>query len=185
MQKLIKNLVIRFVMVIFILVLCAWPAGATVPGDIAGGLPLESVITNGLGAGLTIEAVLTQALDAGAQPEALFKAAVAQGADLSRVFKFYLDRCLTDTKLKGICTECDLMKWAREAGKDFVEIANAMMAAGGNLERVRGCLASLGYPNAETYTYAPPGPPVTQVGVGPTFPGGGGGGGGGVASPSL
>jgi hypothetical protein len=37
--------------IIFILVLGAWLVGATVPGDIAAGLPMERVIANGLGAG--------------------------------------------------------------------------------------------------------------------------------------
>ena len=91
-----------------------------------------------------MEAILGQALDAGANPEKLFKAAVAQGADLSRLFKYFLDRCAADPKLKDTCGACALMKWAKESGKDAVEIANAMMAAGGDLQQVRDCLASMG-----------------------------------------
>lgn len=187
MRNVMKNLGSRSVVIIFTLVLGAWPVGATVPGDVAAGLPLNKVIANGLGAGLTMESILGQALDAGANPENLFKAAIAQGADLSRLSKYFLDKCAADTRYKDVCAPCYLMKWAKEAGKDSVEIANAMMAAGGDLQQVRDCLAGLGYPGADTYAYSPPGPPVAPVGVGPSFPGGGGGGGGGggVASPSL
>jgi hypothetical protein len=189
MRNMLKNLGSRSVVIIFTLLLGVWPAGATVPGDIAAGVPLDRVIANGLGAGLTLEAVLGHALDAGANPEKLLKAAVAQGADLTRLFKYFMDKCAADPKLKDSCPPCSLMKWAKEAGKDPVEIANAVMAAGGNLQQVRDCLASMGVPGAETYAYSPPGPPVAPAGVGPTFPGGGGGGtsgttGGGVASPS-
>jgi hypothetical protein len=183
MRKVIKNLGSKSAVIIFIVVLGAWPVGATVPGDIAAGVPLDRVIANGLGAGLTIEAVLNQALDAGAKPEALFKAALAQGTDLTKLIKYFLDKCATDPNLKQTCAECDLMKWAKEMGKDPVGIANAIMAAGGDLQKVKDCLASLGVPNAESYAYSPPGPPDIPVGVGPSFPGGGGGGGG-VASPS-
>jgi hypothetical protein len=182
MRKAIKTFGIRCSLVVLIVALGACPVGATVAGDLAAKLPLTQVITNGLAAGLTIEAVLDQALDAGATPEDLFKAALAQGADLTRLFKFFMDKSATDTKYKDTCTCCNLMKWAKEAGKDLVEIANAMMAAGGDLTKVRDCLASLGYPGADTYAYSPPGPPAIPVGVGPTFPGGGGG--GGVASPA-
>jgi len=191
MRNVMKNLGIRSVVIIFILALGAWPVGATMPGDVAAGLPMERVIANGLGAGLTIEAVLNQAIDAGAKPEALFKAALAQGTDLTKLFKYFLDKAAADPKLRDTCTTCALMKWSKESGKDSVEIANAMMAAGGDLQQVKDCLASMGFPNAESYAYSPPGPPVAPAGVGPSFPGGGGGGGaggggggGGVASPS-
>jgi hypothetical protein len=167
------------VLVVIILVLGGLansPGYATVPGDITAGLPLGQVITNGLAAGMNIDAILGQALDAGANPEALFKAALAQGADLSGLFKYFLDRCAVDPSLKAVCTSnCVMMGWAQAAGLDPVAIANAMMAAGGNLQQVRDCLAGMGYPNADTYAYSPPGPPM---GIGPTFPGGGGGGGG-------
>ena len=185
MRKVIKNLGSRSAVLILILVLGPWPVGATVPGDIAAGVPLDRVIANGLGAGLTIEAVLNQALETGAKPEALLKAALAQGTDLTKIFKYFLDKCATDPNLKQTCPVCAWMIWAKEMGKDPVEIANAMMAAGGDLQTVRNCLDSMGYPSADTYAYSPPGPPDVPVGVGPTFPGGGGGGGGGVASPSL
>jgi hypothetical protein len=74
------------------------------------------------------------------------------------------------------------MGWAKEAGLDPVDIANAMMAVGGNLPGERW-LASIGYANADTYAYSPGGPPVVPTGIGSTFPGGGGG--GGVASPAV
>ena len=141
---------------------------------------MGQVITNGLAAGMSIEAILGQALDAGANPQTLFKAALAQGADLSGLFKYFLDRCAVDAALKAVCTPCTLMGWAQATGLDPVVIANAMMAAGGNLQQVRDCLAGMGYPNADTYAYSPPGPPI---GIGPTFPGGGGGGGGGGPTP--
>jgi hypothetical protein len=183
MRNMMKNWGSRGVVIIFILLLGAWPVGATVPGDVAAGMPMDRVIANGLGAGLTMEATLGQALDAGADPEKLFKAAVAQGDDLTRLFMYFLDRCATDPKLKDTCEPCVLMKWAKEAGKDAVGIANAMMAAGSNLQQVRDCLASMGLPNADTYAYTPPGPPAAPIGAGPSFPGGGGGGAG-VASAS-
>jgi hypothetical protein len=181
MWKSIMNLAAYICVVCLVLSLSASPAPATVAGDISAGLPLTQVIANGLGAGLSMETILDQACAAGADHEQLFKAAVAQGADLTKLFKYILDKAATDPKLKDTCTICNLMKWAKEAGKDLVEIANAMMAAGADLTKVRECLASLGYPGADTYTYSPPGAPETP-GVGPTFPGGGGG--GGVASTS-
>jgi hypothetical protein len=177
----------RCSLIIIILVLGVCPVGATVAGDMAAKLPLEKVITNGLAAGLTIEAVLGQALDAGANPENLFKAAMAQGGDLSRTMKYFMDKCATDSKFKDTCASCNLMKWAKESGKDSVEIANAMMAAGADLQQVRECLASMGYTG--TYEYTPGAVPMVPAGIGPTFPGGGGGGGtggggGGLVSPS-
>jgi hypothetical protein len=48
------------------------------------------------------------------------------------------------------------MKWTKEAGKDSLESANAMMA-GANLGKVRECLADMGVPGAETYSFTPPG----------------------------
>ena len=182
MGNVMKNLGSWSVVIIFILVLGAWPVGATVPGDIAAGLPLNSVVANGLGAGMTIGAIIGQALDAGANPEALFKAAIAQGADLSMVAKSFLDRAATDPRAGDIGTTDNMMKWAKEMGKDPVEIANAMMAAGANLDQVKRGLAAMGYVGADTYAYSPPGPPAVPAGVGPSFPGGGGG--GGAASPS-
>jgi hypothetical protein len=184
MQQLVRNWRLGSATIMLALLLGVLPARATVPGDVAAGLPLDKVIANGVGAGMTIEAVLGQALDAGAKPEALFKAAVAQGTDLSRLMKYYLDRSATDPRLKAECTVCNLMKWAREAGKDPVEIANAVMAAGGDLQQVRNCLADMGLSWADTYAYSTPGPPGVPYGGGPTFPGGGGGGGG-IASPSM
>ncbi|MCL4501561.1 MAG: hypothetical protein M1438_06850 [Deltaproteobacteria bacterium] len=166
-----------------ILLLGALPVWATVPGDVAAGLPADKIVANGLGAGMALEAIMTQALDAGAKAEAVFKAGIAQGADLSSLFKLFMDKLKYDPNFRGQCTICDLMKWAKEAGKDPVEIANAVMAAGGDLNDVRNCLASMGVPGAETYAYSPPGPPGGPSGVGPTFPGSGGG--GGVASPSM
>ncbi|MBW1992497.1 MAG: hypothetical protein JRI59_10390 [Deltaproteobacteria bacterium] len=165
------------------LLLVVSPVWATVPGDVAAGLPLEEVIANGLGAGLTPEAILAQALDAGADPKALLKAAIARGIEPSRVVKFFMDRCVIDARLKelGVCTPCQLMRLAVEAGLPMEEAANALMAAGAKLEDVRACLRELGYPGAETYTYTPPAPPAYPVAVGPTFPGWGGGG---VASPA-
>ncbi len=159
------------------------PGHATVPGDITAGLPLGRVIANGLAMGMSIDAILGQALDAGANPEALFKADLAQGADLSRLFKYFLDRSAIDLKLKDVCTPFALMGWAKEAGLDPVEIANAMVGAGGNLQQVRDWLASIGYANADTYAYSPAGPPAVPTGIGPTFPAGGGG--GGAASPAI
>src|SRR5665647_1787010 len=110
MGNVMKNFGSRSVVIIFILLLGAWPVGATVPGDISAGVPMDRVIANGLGAGLTLEATLGQALNAGANPEKLFKAAVAQGGDLSRLFKYFLDRCAADSKLKDTCGACALMK---------------------------------------------------------------------------
>ena len=43
------------------------------------------------------------------------------------------------------------MKWTKEAGKDWLESANAMMA-GVNWGKVRECLADMGIPSAETYS---------------------------------
>ena len=60
---------------------------------------------------------------------------------------------------------------------DMVEVANAMMAAGGQLDAVKSCLTSLGYADAGTYSYTPGAVPTAPSGVGPTFPGAGGGGG--------
>jgi hypothetical protein len=185
MRNVMKILGSRSVVIIFILLLGAWPVGATVSGDIAAGVPLNRVIANGLGAGLTIEAIIYQALDAGAAYCPLLKAALAQQVDIIRIFKVFMDKCSADPKLSKVCTTCNLMKCALEAGRDVVEVANAIMAAGGDLLQVRRCLASLGYPGAATYAYSPPEPPGPPAGVGPSFPGGsGGGGGGGVASPS-
>jgi len=151
------------------------PGHATVPGDITAGLPLGQVITNGLAAGMSIKAILDQALQAGADPCSLVKAAIAQKLDLSQVFKALSDLCAANPNLAASCSPCALMRCAAAAGVDQVTDANAMMAAGGNLQQVRDCLAGMGYPNADTYAYSPPGPPI---GIGPTFPGPGGTGGG-------
>ncbi len=164
------------------------PGHATVSGDINAGLPLTQVISNGQAAGMSIDAILDQALDAGVDPAALVKAAIAQKLDLSLIFKALNDKCSADPKLADTCAPCILMKAAVDAGIDMKTAANAMMAAGGNLQQVRDCPAGMGYPNANAYAYnppagIPPGAPVTPGGVGPTFPGGGGGGGGGTTPP--
>ena len=182
MRIVMKNLGNRSVAIIFILLLGAWPVGATVSGDMAAGVPLVRVIANGLGAGLTIEAIVNQALDAGAAYCPLLKAALAQRVDMARVFRACIDRCSGDTKLskeklRNECDPCNLMSCAVEAGRDMVEVADAMVAAGVNLARVKGCLAGMGYSGG----YNPPGPPAVPPGIGPTFPGGGAGG---IASPS-
>src|SRR5208337_1441587 len=88
-----------------------------------------------------------------------------------QIFKTLSDVCAANPNLAPTCTPCSLMNCAVAAGIDQVTAANAMMAAGGNLQQVKDCLASMGYPDADTYAYSPPGPP------GPTFiPCGGGGG---------
>jgi hypothetical protein len=190
MKRLIKGGGIKALALFLVMNLGVMPAGATVPGDIAAGLPLERVFANGLGAGLTIEAIVTQALDAGAEYCPVIKAARAQRLDLSRVFKALLERKCLPPEIA--CASCDLMKCAVLAGYDMVEVANALMAAGAKLMEVRACLGGLGFAAADTYAYSGPGTPVDSWG-GPNFPGGGGGaaspsysgGGGGVASPSL
>lgn len=156
------------------------PGHATVPGDIKAGMPLQQVITNGLAAGMSLDAIMDQALQSGADSCALAKAGIGLKLDLSQIFKTLNDLCSANPNLAATCTPCSLMKCAVDAGIDQVTAANAMMAAGGNLQQVRDCLASLGFPDAATYAYSPPGPPV---GLGPTFPGGGGGGGGGGTPP--
>lgn len=102
--------------------------------------------------GRGIEAVINQAMDAEVDPCALVKAAIALNLDLSLIFKALIDICSTDPKLAGTCTPCTLMKVAVEAGVGPVTAANAMMAAGAQLEAVRQCLASLGYAGADTYS---------------------------------
>lgn len=181
MGKVIKVLINKGGVLLLTLSLLVLPVGATVPGDIAAGLPLSKVITNGLGAGLTIEAIISQALAAGAQPKALFQAALTLGFELSRLFRIFLEQCLAAHQLSKICNPCVLMKWAVEAGKDMLEVANAMMAAGTKIDQVRICLANMGYPEAETYVYGPPAPPTYPLAIGPSFLGGGGGG---IASPA-
>lgn len=150
------------------------PGHATVPGDIKAGLPLSQVITNGLAAGMSLDAIMSQALQAGADVCALEKAAISLKIDLSQIFKTLSDVCAANQaanpNLAPSCTPCSLMNCAVAAGIDMVTAANAMMAGGGNLQQVRDCLASMGYPDAATYAYSPPGPPMG------TFPGGGGGG---------
>jgi hypothetical protein len=161
------------------------PCYATVAGDIKAGLPMTQVINNGLAAGMSIDAIMGQALEAGADPCSLVKAAVALKIDLAAVFKSLSDLCAAYPNLSVACSPCALMQCAVTAGVDMVTDANAMMAAGGNLQQVRDCLAGLGYPDAESFAYVP-GPPIMPAGIGPTFPGGGGGGGGTivvVASP--
>lgn len=160
----------------------ALPAGATVPGDMAAGVPMDQVISNGMAAGQSLEAVLSQAMDAGADPCSLERAAIALKLDLSRVIKFLSDKCAADPKWAGTCTPCSLMKCAVDSGVDAVEAANALMAAGATLDAVRQCLASVGYAGADTYAYSPVTPTVPS-GVGPTFPGAGGGGGTPVTGP--
>lgn len=178
MGKLIRIVAVKILLILIILNLWSLPCGASVSGDIAAGLPLDKVIANGLAAGMSIEAVLGQALDAGAETCPLIKAALANGIDLSRIFKILITKAEADPEFRRKCPTCTMMKCCVGAGKDVVEVANAMMAAGENLEQVRTCLGGLGFSGFETYTYTPPDAPV---GFGPTFPGGGGGG---VASPS-
>src|SRR5208337_501497 len=151
------------------------PGHATVSGEINAGLPLTQVISNGLAAGMSIDAILGQALDAGVDPSALVKAAISQKLDLSQIFKALNDKCSADPKFADTCAPCILMKCAADAGIDLKTVANAMMAAGGNLQQVRDCLAGLGYENAGAFAY--PEPATIPAGIGPTFPGGGGGGG--------
>ena len=151
------------------------PGHATVSGDINAGLPLSQVITNGLAAGMSLDAIMDQALQAGADVCSLEKAAIALKLDLPQIFRTLTDVCsanqAANPNVAPSCTPCALMNCAVTAGIDQVTAANAMMAAGGNLQQVKDCLASMGYPDADTYAYSPPGPP------GPTFiPGGGGGG---------
>lgn len=152
--------------------LLARPGAASVPGDLAAGLPLEQVMTNGLEAGLTVETILDQALEAGVSPADIVQAAVALELNLARVFKALMDR--------GVAVEV-LMRAAVAAGLDEVEAANTAMAAGAEMGEVRRALAALNYPGAETYTYRPPAPPLALPSVTPAFPGVGGGG---VASPA-
>ncbi len=174
-----------------ILLLGASPALATVAGDVAAGLPMDKVIDNGLKAGLALDTIIVQALDSGVEPCPVIKAALGRGLDLTKIFMLLTDYCRTsvagprkdDPKWCEACSTCSLMKCANELGRDPVEIANAMMAIGSDLDEVRNCLSKLGFPDAANYAYSPPGPPGYSGGVGPTFPGGGGG--GGVASPSM
>lgn len=65
------------------------------------------------------------------------------------------------------------MKWTKEAGKDPLESANAMMA-GANLGKVRECLADMGVPGAEIYSFTPPALPGVSVSIGHALPGDGG-----------
>lgn len=153
------------------------PAGATVAGDMAAGLPLEQVFAKGLAAHLTVAAVIDQALDAGAKPCPIIKAALAQHLDLAQVFKALLDHKYPPEET--VCTPCDAMKCAAAEGYDLVEVANALMVAGARLEQVRNCLASLGFAGAETYAYSGVAAPA-EVGAGAAFPAGGGG----TVSPS-
>ncbi len=154
---------------------------ATVSGDINAGLPLSQVITNGLAAGMSLDAIMDQALQAGADVCALEKAAIALKLELPQIFRTLTNVCsanqAANPNVAPSCTLCALMNCAVTAGIDQVTAANAMMAAGGDLQQVRDCLASLGYPDADTYAYSPPGPPGTN------FPGGGGGGPGPGHSP--
>jgi hypothetical protein len=190
MIKVMKTLGSRSAVIICILVLGAWPVGASVPGDIAAGLPLDRVVANGLGAGRTIEAIIDQALEAGAAYCPLLKAVLAQGVDLTRALKAFRDWCSADRelsadrKLMEVCDPCKLMRCAIEAGRDMVAVANAMIAAGADLDQVRGCLAGMGYAQADVYEYSPPEPLTVPSVTGPTFPSGGGGGSGEVGSPS-
>jgi hypothetical protein len=177
MSKLLRVGAVKLAIILLLLNLWSLPCGASVAGDISAGLPYEKVIANGLAAGLTIETILAQAVDAGAEICPLIKAALAQGADMARIFKALADKAQADPRFVAECSPCLMMKCAVDAGRDVVEVANAMMAAEGELDQVRTCLAGLGYPGSETYTYTPPGPPI---GPNPTFPGGGGG----VASPA-
>ena len=175
MVKLVKVARVWLAVILMLAGLGILPCHATVPGDMAAGLPLEKVIANGVAAGLDIDAIIVQAMDSGAELCPLVKAALAQGVSLSRLFGLLRDYC-ADISAKypkedprcEACTVCSLMKCAVEAGIDRVEVANAMIAAGERLDQVRDCLG--GYP------YSPPGMPA---GIGPTFPGSGG-----VASPS-
>lgn len=160
------------------------PGFASVSGDIKSGLPMSQVISNGLASGMSLDAIMAQALAAGADVCSMEKAAIALKLDLPQVFKTLSDVCAANQAANpnaaASCTPCSLMQCAADAGIDPVTAANAMMAAGGNLDQVRDCLAGLGYPDAATYAYSPPGPPS---GIGPTFPGGGGGGPGGGPTP--
>jgi len=103
------------------------------------------------------------------------KDALAKGQDLTLVIRGLMDR---GEKIG------DIMQAAAAAGvTDYVQLANAAMAAGANLQDVRAALASLGYPGADTYAYTPPAPPAGPF---TTFSGTSlGGGKGGVASPSF
>jgi hypothetical protein len=156
------------------------PGFASVAGDIKSGLPMSQVISNGLAAGMPLAEIMDQALASGADVCSLEKAAIGLNIDLPQVFKTLSDVCSANPSLAPTCTPCSLMQCAAGAGVDPVTAANGMMAAGGNLDQVRDCLAGLGYPDAATYAYSPPGPPS---GIGPTFPGGGGGGPGGGPPP--
>lgn len=159
----------------FLAAAASTPLGAAVSRDLAAGLPVPETVANGLGGGLSLEAVMGQALEEGADPCELVKACLSQGADLARIFTFLLNRAPAGAALAPKCTACELLQCAVKAGLDRVEAANALMSAGAKLEDVRACLAGLGYANAETYTYSPPGPPAAPMALGPVFPGGGGG----------
>jgi hypothetical protein len=164
MQRLVKSWKIKLLMVFLVLGLTSLPAGATVPGDIAAGLPLDKVVANGLGAGLPLETVLAQALDAGADYCELFRAALGQEKNLCRVIKALLDKCLPDPKLKELCNLCSLMKCAVDSGNDCVQVANCVMAGGAKLDEVRACMLNIGCPGAGAYTYEPPIPlPVAGI----------------------
>ena len=175
MIKLVKMARVWLAVILMLAGLGILPCHATVSGDIAAGLSLEKVIANGLAAGLDIDTILIQTLDSGVELCPLIKAALRQGVDMTRLFSLLRDYCLDisakypkDDPRCLACTSCNMMKCAVEAGRDRMEVANAMMAAGESLDQVRGCLG--------VYTYSPPGMPP---GVGPTFPGSGG-----VASPA-
>jgi hypothetical protein len=170
--------------VLLVLVLLAIPAQASVSGDIASGLPLDKVFDNGLRAGLAMDTIIFQCLDSGVEPCPLLKAALARGLDLTRIFTLLTDYCRNtlgehskddpnycvnrkdDPNWCEACATCNLFKCAVDAGKDPVEVANAFMALGTDLDQVRACLRGLGFPGSETYAYTPPGAPDSP----PPFP---------------
>jgi len=168
------RLMVTFFLAVLVLGLWCLPAGASVQGDMAAGLPLAKVIDNGLKAGLSPEAVLDQALGAGADFCDLLRAGVAQKMDLNTIYRAFLKKYRGDPKMAGAYSPCTIIRCSVYAGKNLKEVAKAMVSAGATADEVRACLAEIGCADAESFAYtpsaplAPPGPVV--------FPGGGGGG---------
>ncbi len=155
---------------------CLAAAGAAtgqsvVPGDPAQRGALTQALSANLAAGPSLETILGQALEEGAEPCEQVKACLSQGAEPARVLAFLLNRAKAEAALAQTCAPCELMKCAVQTGLERVEAANALMSAGAGLEEVRACLSGLGFPEAETYTYSPPGPPAPPGLRWPDFPG--------------
>jgi len=155
---------------LLILGLSCLPAGATVKGDLAAGLPLDKVVANGLAAGTPLESIVSQSLDQGADSCALLKAILKQdlakyNLDFCKVFKAVSEACLAHPRSKGSSELCSLVKCAVEAGFECPEIGNCLVALTlakpevWQMEQVRVCLDDIGC--------TPPPPPATRA----VFPG--------------